>query len=138
MVETFEFTVNTKGFTDIINISDKIFTFLDKSKINNGIALVHTPGSTVAITTTEFEPGTQKDLKSFFQKIIPEQAYYYHNETWHDGNGYAHLRASLLKSNFSFPIINKKPILGTWQQIILIDFDNTSRTRKIYLQIVGD
>lgn len=138
MVFNNNFSVKTKGYNDIVNITDSVMNVLKSSPINNGNVLVFCPGSTCGITTTEFEPGAVKDLKTFFEKLIPENNEYEHNLTWGDGNGFSHLRASLMKSFYSFPVIEGKSILGTWQQIILVDFDNKSRSRNIVVQIVGE
>ena len=96
------------------------------------------PGSTAGITTVEYEPGLLKDIPEFFENIIPSKNTYHHDETWHDGNGYAHVRASLQGASFTVPFQNSKLLLGTWQQIILIDFDNRSRSRKIIVQLTGE
>ncbi|TAL67698.1 MAG: YjbQ family protein [Bacteroidetes bacterium] len=138
MVFSSKFSVKTKGFNDIINITENVLDILKTSFISNGNVLVFCPGSTCGITTTEFEPGAVQDLRTFFEKLIPADDEYKHNLTWGDGNGFSHLRAALMKSFFSFPLIDGKPVLGTWQQIILVDFDNRSRSRNIVVQIVGE
>jgi secondary thiamine-phosphate synthase enzyme len=99
---------------------------------------VSVPGSTAGITTAEYEPGQIADLKKLFQDLIPEDTYYKHDDTWGDANGYAHLRSALIGTSKSFPFIDAKLSLGTWQQIVLIDFDNRPRLRKIILQFIGD
>jgi secondary thiamine-phosphate synthase enzyme len=137
-VITKSFSVRTKGDTDIINITAQVSNALEESKLKNGILTVFVSGSTAGITTTEFEPGLLKDLPAFFEKLIPKSAHYHHDLTWGDGNGYSHVRAALLKSFFTVPFVNGKMILGTWQQIILIDFDNRHRHREIVVQIIGE
>jgi secondary thiamine-phosphate synthase enzyme len=137
-VVTKSFSVKTRGDADIIDISDQVSMSLSESKLKNGILTVFVPGSTAGITTTEFEPGLLKDLPMFFEKIVPKNGHYHHDLTWGDGNGYSHLRAALVKSFFTVPFVNGKIILGTWQQIILIDFDNRHRNREIVVQIIGE
>lgn len=132
-----ELIIPTGGNCDIIDITDKVESVIKKSKINNGLCTVFVVGSTAGLTTIEYEPGLLKDLPEFFNKIIPKQRYH-HDETWGDGNGHAHLRSALIKTSFSVPIMNKQMTLGTWQQIILIDFDNRQRNRKIVIQIIGE
>ena len=138
MIENYSFTVKTKGFSDVLNLTDYILTFISQCNINSGSVLVFTPGSTCGITTIEYEPGAVQDLKAFFERVIPMNIEYRHNLRWGDGNGFSHVRASLMKSGFTFPIIDKVAVLGTWQQIILIDFDNHSREREILVQINGE
>lgn len=135
---TERFSINTKGHTDIINITGKIQEILNKYNLKNAQVLVYATGSTVSITTVEYEPGLIKDLPEAFEKIAPVNKSYHHDETWHDGNGYAHVRASIVGCSENFPVVNSELILGTWQQIVLIDFDNKSRTRSIIVQIVSD
>lgn len=136
-VETRNFTINTKGNSDIIDITGKVSDEINHSSIVEGNALVFIGGSTAGITTIEFEPGLRKDYPEFFEKLIPSNKSYQHDNTWHDGNGHSHIRASLQGASFTVPFVNKKLLLGTWQQIILIDFDNRSRSREIIVQING-
>jgi secondary thiamine-phosphate synthase enzyme len=136
-VETHSFEVKTKGKTDLIDVTEKVQQEIKESTFLEGSALVFVGGSTAGITTIEFEPGLLRDYPNFFQRIIPSDITYQHNETWHDGNGYSHIRASLQGASLSVPFKNGKLLLGTWQQIILIDFDNRSRNRKIIVQISG-
>lgn len=131
------FNVSTKGFNDVIDITRDVQTVLTESELNEGSALIFVPGSTAGITTIEYEPGLLKDYPEFFEKIIPSGKSYQHDETWHDGNGYAHVRASLQGASLTVPFIGGELILGTWQQVILVDFDNTSRNRKIIVQLTG-
>ena len=129
------FNINTKGFTDIINITGKVQEIVRNHKHDQAQVLVYVPGSTASITTIEYEPGLLKDLPEAFEKIAPMNKTYHHDETWHDGNGYAHVRASMIGNSEVFPVVNSELILGTWQQIILIDFDNKPRTRSVIVQI---
>jgi secondary thiamine-phosphate synthase enzyme len=136
-VRTLSFGVKTKGFNDIVDITDEVQSQISNSGLTEGSALIFVVGSTASITTIEFEPGLKKDYPEFMEKIIPSNKSYHHDNTWHDGNGFAHLRASLQGASFTVPFNNKQLLLGTWQQIILIDFDNRQRTRKIIVQLVG-
>jgi len=131
-----ELIIQTKGHTDIIDITEKVRNLVKKSKVENGLAHLFVIGSTAAITTIEYEKGLLKDIRNILEKIAPEEIDYEHNKAWGDDNGYAHIRASLIKPDLSIPIENGELILGTWQQIVLIDFDNRPRTRKIILKII--
>jgi len=128
------FTIQTKGFTDIVDITDFVEDFIRKEKIEDGVVLVFVLGSTAGITTIEYEPGVIEDLKNVFEKIAPKDAKYNHEEAWHDGNGFSHVRAAILKPSLMVPVENGKLLLGTWQQIVLVDFDNKPRERKIILK----
>lgn len=136
-VDTRSFKISTKGNSDIIDITEKVSKEIENSSIAEGNVLIFVSGSTAGITTIEFEPGLRKDYPEFFEKLIPSNKSYHHDDTWHDGNGHSHIRASLQGASFSVPFVNKKLLLGTWQQIILIDFDNRSRSREIIIQLNG-
>jgi len=139
MVKTKELKIRTKGNCDVVNISEQVGEAVAQSDIREGAVTVFNVGSTAGITTTEYEPGlVNYDIKAVFEKIAPENARYEHEETWHDDNGHAHIRATLLGPSLSVPIIDGRLTLGTWQQIILVDFDTRSRTRTIICQIIGD
>ena len=138
MVKTYSFSKETKGFSDIIDITSQVESLLEKSPFSEGSALVFVPGATAGVTTIEFEPGLLQDYPTFFEKIVPSSKTYHHDETWHDGNGFSHIRASLQGASFTVPFLDKQMLLGTWQQIILIDFDNRPRNRKVIVQISGD
>lgn len=137
IIETVSFNIQTKGFNQIIDITEKVQSLIDESKVNEGNALIFVPGATAGITTIEYEPGLIKDYPELMEKLIPSSQSYHHDNTWHDGNGYAHLRASLQGASFTVPFKDKRLLLGTWQQIVLIDFDNRLRNRKIIIQIMG-
>ena len=137
-VKTFSFTVETKGFTDIIDITPRVSQIVSESGIMEGSALVFVPGSTAGITTIEYEPGLLKDYPEFFERIIPSNKRYSHDDTWHDGNGFSHVRAALQGASFTVPFSAGKLLLGTWQQIILVDFDNRGRSRRVIVQINGE
>ncbi len=130
--------VSTRGFNDIVDISALVFEKVKESKIKNGNVLVFCPGSTCGITTIEYESGCISDFKDFFERNAPQNIEYKHNLRWGDGNGFSHVRAALLKASFVFPIIENEPVLGTWQQIVLVDFDNNPRNRKVIVQITGE
>ena len=139
MVETEELSIRTTGNCDVINITDQVAAAVTRSGLAAGTVTVFNVGSTAGVTTTEYEPGlADYDLKAVFEKIAPENARYEHEETWHDDNGHAHVRASLLGPSLSVPVVEGRLTLGTWQQIILIDFDTRSRTRTVICQMVGD
>ena len=135
-VYTEHFQINTKGFTDIIDITQKVKSAVYSHNIKNGNIVVALAGSTAAITTVEYEPGLIKDLPDILEEIAPMNREYHHDDTWHDGNGYAHIRAAIFGSSISVPLIDGALLLGTWQQIVLIDFDNKQRSRNIYVQII--
>ncbi len=139
MVKTQEIRIKTKGNCDIVNITEQVCAAVAQSTIKDGIVTLFNVGSTAGITTTEFEPGlVNYDIAAAFEKIAPENARYEHEETWHDDNGHSHVRASLLGPSLSVPVVNGRPTLGTWQQIILVDFDTRSRTRTVVCQIIGE
>ena len=130
--------ISSNGFTDIIDISDEVNSAIRKSGIENGICVVACPSSTSAVSSIEYESGCIDDLQRALEKIAPQDDYYKHNERWHDGNGFSHVRSALMKPNFAIPVAGGSAVLGTWQQVIFIDFDNKSRRREITVQIVGE
>jgi secondary thiamine-phosphate synthase enzyme len=130
------FKVQTKGFNDIIDITDKTEKIVEDSGVDNGIAMIFVVGSTAGITTIEYEKGVVEDLKEIFEKIAPVKGNYYHEEAWHDGNGFSHVRAAILKPSLTVPIESGKLLLGTWQQVVLVDFDNKPRERKVVVKVV--
>ena len=131
-------SLNTKGFSDIIDITPQVLSIAKRSLIANGLITVICPGSTGSITTIEYESGVLQDLKDAFERIAPSDMPYEHNERWGDGNGFSHVRAALMKPSLTVPLVNGKLTLGTWQQIVFIDFDNRGRHRDIVVQIIGD
>jgi len=132
------FQIKTNGFNDIRDITSGVDGAIGKSSISNGIVMVFVPGSTAGITTIEYEPGVVADLKKAIERIAPQNIHYDHDARWGDGNGFSHVRASLIGPSLSVPIVNGDLKLGTWQQIILIDFDNRPRTREVCIQVVGE
>ena len=128
---------STRGNAEVVDITPQVNEKLKATRIKDGIVNINACGSTGALTTCEYEPGLIQDIKEVFDKLIP-QGRYHHDRTWGDGNGHSHLRASLVGPSLTVPFKNKQLILGTWQQIIFIDFDNRSRRREIVLQFVGE
>ncbi|MFH1283676.1 MAG: secondary thiamine-phosphate synthase enzyme YjbQ [bacterium] len=137
LVCTKHISVSSNGFTDIIDITNQVESAVVSARINEGLVTVFVPGSTAGITTVEYESGLIEDLKEMFERLAPSNITYHHDARWGDGNGSAHVRAALLGAEKTFPFSDGRLTLGTWQQIILIDFDNRPRSRKIILKIVG-
>ena len=138
MVSTHTFSISTKGNTDIIDITNNVASCLADSKITDGILTVFIGGSTGGITTIEYEPGLLRDIPEALDKIAPRNKTYHHDDTWHDGNGYSHVRSAFIGTSFTVPFSKGRLLLGTWQQIVFIDFDNRSRRREIIVQIIGE
>ena len=139
MIMTHTITVESRGNCHIIDITDDVRRHLAAGPIDSGVVVVFVVGSTAAITTIEFEPGlVNEDIDKALEKIAPANGRYLHEETWHDDKGHAHVRASLIGPSLSVPIIDGQMTLGTWQQIVLIDFDTRSRTRKVICQIIAE
>ena len=130
--------LKTKGFCDIQDLTPEASKKISESGIQNGQATFFVAGSTAGLTTVEYEPGLIRDLEELFEKLVPQGKSYHHEEAWHDGNGFSHVRASLLKPSLTVPVVDGKLTLGTWQQVVLIDFDNRSRNREVILQMMGD
>ena len=138
MVFSETISLSTKGFSDILDITHHVNGVIDRSKIENGLVTVFCPGSTGAVTTIEYESGVLKDLQKAIEKIVPSNIPYEHDKRWGDGNGFSHVRAALMKPSLTIPLIKGRLTLGTWQQIVFIDFDNRPRDRKILLKIIGE
>ncbi len=130
--------VKTKGFSHLVNLSDFIEKTIEESGVKNGIACVFVPGSTAGVTTIEYEPGLIQDFSSAVERLFPSGMAYAHDQRWGDGNGFSHIRASFLGASLCFPISDGKPLFGTWQQVVLADFDNRPRNREVVMQIVGE
>ena len=137
-IEVYHIGVNTTGKTDIIDLTPQVIETVAGSASLNGTVTLFIPGSTAALTTIEYETGVINDLKNAIERIAPEDLYYEHNERWGDGNGYAHVRAALIGPSLQVPVVEGKLTLGTWQQIVLLDFDNRPRKRQIILQMSGE
>ena len=131
-------SLSTKGFSDIIDITSKVTTLLERSGIRDGLLTVFCRGSTGAITTIEYESGAVSDLKKAIERVAPSNIPYEHDKRWGDGNGFSHVRAALMKPSVTVPIIDGRLSLGTWQQVVFIDFDNRSRNRELIVQITGE
>jgi secondary thiamine-phosphate synthase enzyme len=138
MVKTVSIALRTKGECAIIDITNQVQSKIAASGIDNGTVTVFVTGSTAGVTTIEYEPGLVSDFQSLWSRIAPENLNYAHNERWEDGNGYSHIRASLLGASLVVPFSDKNLVLGTWQQIVLVDFDNRPRSRQLILQIMGE
>jgi secondary thiamine-phosphate synthase enzyme len=131
-------SLSTKGFSDILDITHHVDAVIDRSKIENGLVTVFCPGSTGAVTTIEYESGVLRDLQKAIEKIAPSNVPYEHDRRWGDGNGFSHVRAALMKPSLTIPLIKGALTLGTWQQIVFIDFDNRRRERNLVVQIIGE
>ncbi len=129
--------LKTKGAGDLIDVTDRIAALLHSTKLITGQVTIFHIGSTAAITTFEFEPGMIKDMQELYEKIAPSDHHYHHDDTWGDANGFSHLRAALQGPSLTIPFENNKMLLGTWQQIVLAEFDNKPRNRQIVVQIIG-
>lgn len=130
--------IKTSAETDIIDITPAVKKEVENSGVQNGAVIIFVPGSTGAVTTIEYESGVINDLKKAIERMAPQDLYYEHNERWGDGNGYSHVRAAMLGPSLAIPIKNGGLTLGTWQQIVLLDFDNHPRDREIIIQLIGE
>ena len=137
-IHTERLTVRTKGFADIHDLTPRVRALVDRSGINSGTVVVFVPGSTASITTLEFESGAIEDLRGAIERLAPQSLHYDHNARWGDGNGFAHVRSALLGPSVCIPVLEGSPSLGTWQQVILVDFDNRPRSREVILQCMGE
>ena len=138
MIFTAEIEIKSSGFSDIVDISSHVAEAVKKSGVKEGVVTVAVPGATAGITTIEFEPGLVEDMKNALEKLFPQGSEYAHNKTWGDGNGFSHVRAAFLGASKVFIVRGKKPVTGTWQQIVLIDCDNKARRRNILIQVMGE
>ena len=129
--------LSSKGQDDVIDITKQVSNVVKDSNIENGTVTIFVAGSTAAITTIEYEPGLIKDFPEMLSRIIPKNIEYEHDNTWHDGNGHSHVRASLIGPSLTVPIINGRLTLGTWQQIVLLEMDTRPRNRNLILQIMS-
>jgi len=131
------FKVSTKGFCDIIDITSRVEEAVKKSGVKEGICIVSSPGSTIGITTIENEPQLLKDFKELMEKLVPSDKKYHHDDVWGEANGFSHLRSSLIKPFLTVPVESGKLVLGTWEQIVFVDFDNRPREREILVKVFG-
>ena len=137
-VKTFSIPLNTRGEADIHDITDQVARHVTQSGLKDGIVTIFCPSSTSALTTIEYESGALNDLRRLFDEIVPQNRDYAHNARWHDGNGHSHVRAALLGPSLTIPFVNGQLALGTWQQVIYVDFDNRPRRRELVLQLIGE
>jgi len=137
-VVTKDIAFQSKGNCDIVDITSRVAKNVEQSGVNSGIVTLFIVGSTAGITTIEYEPNLVSDLRNMWDRMIPQNIPYEHNKTWGDGNGHSHVRASTLGASLTIPFVNKRLTLGTWQQIVFVDFDNRARSRKIIIQILGE
>ena len=130
--------LNTRGSGDLLNITQELSQLLKSSKLKRGSLIVFVIGSTAAITSFEFEPGLIKDVQDLYEKLIPSNKHYEHDETWGDANGFSHLRAALQGPSLTIPFEDNQLMLGTWQQVVLAEFDNRPRKRQLIVQMIGE
>jgi len=138
MIITNTLELHTKGRGDTLDLTPRVAEILTQSRLKDGIVTVFVTGSTAGITTMEYEPNLVMDFNEMFQKLAPEGVPYHHDNTWGDANGYAHVRASLLGASLVVPFEDGQMALGQWQQIVLVDFDERPRTRKVVVQVMGE
>lgn len=137
-IVTKKISVGTKGDPDLVDITDKVSAIVEGSGLQSGQATVFVVGSTAAITTFEYEPGLIKDVKELYEKLVSRKKEYDHDRTWGDANGFSHLRAALQGPSLVIPFEGSKLALGTWQQVVLAEFDNRPRKREIVVQAIGE
>jgi secondary thiamine-phosphate synthase enzyme len=136
-IKNYALSFPTTGKTDLIDITREVSLRIRESGISEGSVLIFVPGSTAALTTIEYESGAIEDLREAIARLAPDNLNYRHDARWGDGNGYSHVRAALLGASLTIPVIAGKLVLGTWQQVILCDFDNRPRKRQVVLQVTG-
>lgn len=137
-VRNYDISVKSTGFCHLEDITRDVQDKLEQSGMSDGIACVAVVGSTAGISTIEYEPRLLEDVQELMEKLLPSDRSYNHDKTWGDGNGFSHLRSFLLKTSLCVPFMQKRLMLGTWQQIVLADFDNRPRSRKVVVQLVGE
>jgi secondary thiamine-phosphate synthase enzyme len=138
VVKTQELKLRETRTGDIVDLTGGLAEAVRQSGLGSGTMTVFCPGSTGGLTTIEYEPGLQRDLPEFFERIIPSDRPYHHDETWHDGNGFSHVRAALIGPDITVPFVSGQLTLGTWQQVVFLEFDNKPRQRRLVLQIIGE
>jgi secondary thiamine-phosphate synthase enzyme len=137
-VKTSFISLSTRGNADVHDITDQVARTILQNELKDGTVTIFCPSSTSALTTIEYESGAISDLRRLFDEIIPQSQEYAHNERWHDGNGHSHVRAALLGPSLTIPFVDGQLTLGTWQQIIYLDFDNRPRQRRLVVQLIGE
>jgi len=130
--------LSTRGNADMIDITEQVGSQVVESGLSDGIVTIFCPSATSGLTTIEYESGCLSDLKRLFDQVAPPEQHYAHNARWGDGNGHSHVRAALLKASLTVPFVSGRLTLGTWQQIIYVDFDNRSRNRELIVQVMGE
>jgi len=138
MVVTGKISLESNGQCDVIDITPEVSQRVAEAGVSSGTVTVFVAGSTAGVTTIEFEPGLLSDIKGMWERAVPQNITYDHDRRWGDGNGYSHVRASLLGASLVVPFNDNRLLLGTWQQIVLVDFDNRPRSRQVLLQIMGE
>ena len=136
-LETFTLEIKTTAGTDILDLTTAVAVEVEQTGVTEGLLTLFIPGSTAALSTIEFESGVVNDLRAAIERLFPQDIPYEHDRRWGDGNGYAHVRAAFLKPSLSIPLAGGRLLLGTWQQIVLLDFDNRPRQRRIQGQVMG-
>ena len=137
MIKTKTISVHSKGGTDVIDITEEVSRAVRESKVKNGMVNVFVSGSTASVSTIEYEPNLVKDVKRVLEKLAPSDAHYDHHKTWGDDNGSSHIRATLMGPGITVPFEDGKLMIGTWQQVVVMDFDTRARSRKVVLQVIG-
>lgn len=138
MVKLYAVEIETRGRNEMVDITGEVREIVGRSEITDGQVLIFVPGATGALSTIEYEPGLIADFPELMERMIPEKKYYHHNETWHDGNGHSHLRATLVGPSLTVPFEGRRLLLGTWQQIIFLEFDNKPHHRRLAVQLMGE
>ncbi len=138
-VETHQVSLTSQGNSEVVDITPRVADRLAEGSVRNGVVTLFVVGSTAALTTTEYEPGlAETDLKALYERLAPEDGDYAHEATWNDDNGHSHCRATLTGPSLTIPLVDGKLTLGTWQQIILLDFDTRPRQREVIVQVLGE
>lgn len=137
-VHSHEFTVSTADGCDMHDVTERVQAALTESGLKTGIVSVSVVGSTAGVSTIEFEPGLRRDVPELMERLVPSNRPYAHDETWHDGNGFSHLRSFLTGTSFTAPFRDGRLLLGTWQQIVVVNFDNRPRERRVVVQVLGE
>ena len=137
-VKTSSISLDTRGNTEVVDLTQQVAGIIRQAGLANGIVTVFCPSSTSGLTTLEYEPGCVKDLRQLFEELIPSNRDWAHNATWNDDNGHSHLRAALLGASLTVPFEHGRLALGTWQQIVYVDFDFRSRHRELVVQVMGE
>lgn len=137
-VETRTIELRTEGDADVVDITEQVANAVRDTELRSGTATIFSPSATSALTTIEFEPGAVSDLRRLFDEVAAPDRHYAHNARWGDGNGHSHVRAALLGPSLTVPFVQRQLTLGTWQQIVFVDFDNRPRRRELVVQVIGD